>query len=735
MEPEIKNESEQDRPGRLDAILSCLNAPVQETSGELKPEEPAPVREEDDRKSLKKLRENLMSYDWARQDVYRISLKFFKERTAQELDAQFQKLLASFHYLESPAENHDLALKVLLNEMTSTEAMKKSLLRRDSADLRKVLSQQDWSKGYVEQLVGKYAGEKTIAEINAKFHLVINELPYESDPRENTNLALKVMLDWANYEQIKLDAQRNKYVRETARVFKGLSQEYVDRIVEKFFNRETVHGVFDRVLRLTQRLRVGVHPRDHVLAVRTILGDITEDEARLEVRKAKNAEDISRVERELALGGDTVSRLMERFAKLPDSPWFDEEFPAIFGQLQAINDAPKDNAMLAVRALAGELNRENALGSARRCRNLKDIQRLAKQLELKEEYLKALLKRYDSDTAGDFYEGDYLRILNALRRYEGSDEANAMIAVRVLVGEIPEDSVIKMSELVQAFARYELPEEALDRLSRKFLSTKTPAELLAEFEAVLDKMPYVDSREENCGAAVEALLNEKPEALAAMIDRAKLTREKGAMLRALNGYGWFSGFATELQEKYYGKKTADQLIDSFENSLAEMDYLEKPTENYDLGIKILLEKISLKEARREAQLRKGLKSLAATTEFVRDITERYLGAKTPEEVTEFFQSRLKNYTFWQADNAQHRYIIDVLVDELNGKSSPNISVLCAELLDSKVPLSNVRTILSFFMKKEDAGFDPTEACKIYMGFYQAEGDHDKATGQMLKSLS
>ena len=581
----------------------------------------------------------------------------------------------------------------------------------------------------------KYAGEKNVSDLNSKFHLIINELPYELDPKENTPLAIKVLLDWANYEQVRQEAGRNKYVRETGRVFKNLPADCLDRIVEKFFGRETVHGVFDRVMRLTERLRVGVHPRDHVLAVKTILGDITEDEARIEVRKAKNAEDISRIERELALGGDTVSRLIERFAMKADAPWFDEEFPAMFGLLQSANDAPKENALLAVRVLAGELDKEKARDSARRSRSLKDIQKVAKQLALKEEFVKALVKRYSAENSGDFYEGDYLRILRALRQYEGSEEANGLIAVRVLTGEIPEDSVIKMSELVQAFARYELPEEALDKIASKYLATKTPAEVLAEFEANLDRLPYVDSREENCGFAVDAMLNEKPEVLAEMVSRATVSREKGQMLRALNGYGWFSGFATELLEKYHGHKTSEQLIGAFENSLAEMDYLEKPTENYDLGIKVLLEKISLQEAKRDAQLRKELKALACTSDFVTEITERYLGAKPPTEVVEFFQSRFKNYSFWKADSAQHRYEVELLVDELNGKASSNISVLSAELLDSKVPLSNVRSIVSFFTKKEDAGFDPGEACKIYMGFYQAEGDHNKATEQLLKSLS
>ena len=132
MEPEIKDGGESAHSAKLEEILSSLEAaelPLQD--GALS-EEPAPKHEEDDRKSLKKLRENLMSYEWARQDVYRISLKFFKERTAVELDAQFQKLLNSFQFFENPKENHDLALKVLLNEMTSTEAMKKSLLRKDT---------------------------------------------------------------------------------------------------------------------------------------------------------------------------------------------------------------------------------------------------------------------------------------------------------------------------------------------------------------------------------------------------------------------------------------------------------------------------------------------------------------------------------------------------------------------------------------------------------------------------
>ncbi|HOX22916.1 MAG TPA: hypothetical protein PLL10_05585, partial [Elusimicrobiales bacterium] len=298
MESETKNSGKGSHSARLDEILNSLESGGERPEGELPPE-PEQKHEDDDRKSLKKLRENLMSYDWSRQDVYRISLKFFRERTAQELNAQFQKLLSSLQYFESPKENNDLALKVLLNEMTSTEAMKKSILRKDTLDLRKALMQQDWARGFVEQLVKKYAGEKNITELNSKFHLIINELPYETDPKENTALAIKVLLDWANYEQVHQEAARNKYVRETARAFKSLPQEYLNRIVEKFFSRETVHGVFDRVSRLTERLRVGGHPKDYLLAVKTILGEITEDEARIEVRKAKNAEDISRIERGL----------------------------------------------------------------------------------------------------------------------------------------------------------------------------------------------------------------------------------------------------------------------------------------------------------------------------------------------------------------------------------------------------------------------------------------------------
>ncbi len=695
----------------------------------------APPREElNDKKSLKALREHLMAFPWAKEEVYSLSSKFFGRRTAVELDEQYQRLLKSLHYLEMPEENADLALKVMLDEMTSAEAIKKSLLRKSETELKKALEDFSWPADNISRLARKYAGEKTAKEIETRYRIILSELPYDDSPDENRDLALAVLEDGGQYDSASNEAARRKYSREISKMLGLPARPHVARLTGKFFGTETPGALLTKCEDISQEIRSGVHPRDFEPAIKVLLEDLTQQDAALEMRALKNQDDIAHIADELGLSKKQAGKLIANCAQPRGKRWFDEEFLRIFKALPEYVDSDRTNAMLTIRVLAEEISQDQASGEAQRSKNREDVLLVAQELSLAQEDVDRLLALYDVAGASNFRGGEYDRLLGVIPHAQELHKSAGHLALKVIFGEITEDTAFKMAELIKAFGKFAIPEEDLNEIADKYLDKKSAEELLFSFEAILEKLPYMQSREENYGLAISVLISGGSQSLDNAIDQSQLKKDRAEFQRALNGYGWFSGYASELCEKYFNTKEVRQLISEFEALLSEMLYQQKPTENYDLGMRVLLEKMSRSEAAREAELRKLFKEAPWARDYAADMAGSYLGHKAPAEVFASLGERFEKNDFWKKDQAAHRYIAAKIIDELAGRFDFRMSELFFALFSNGVSLETVREIEKMSATLTGRHFDPQALAQRYVGSV-AENATDNPGQRMLELIN
>ena len=153
-----------------------------------------------------------------------------------------------------------------------------------------------------------------------------------------------------------------------------------------------------------------------------------------------------------------------------------------------------------------------------------------------------------------------------------------------MLDQLSADLAPQFADILEAFSRYAIPEEDVDRIAAQFLSRKTAQELLLEFEAILEKLPYVDSKEENLGVAINVLLDSTPAALEAAREAALFKKDRIDFQRALNSYGWFSGFAADIIEKYQMNKDVPAIIAEFEDIMKQLPHSARPAENHDIAM-------------------------------------------------------------------------------------------------------------------------------------------------------
>jgi len=728
--PDKTNKKQLEQPPDLGGIFARIGKKEEESPSP--PPKPAKAEEPPDRKSLKSLRENLLAYGWARENVYSISAKFFGKRTAAELDEQYRKLLNSLNYLESAEENADLALKLLLDEMTSAEAVKKSLSRKAGAELKHALAGTGWPAEKIEKIAAKYAGDKTAADIETRYRMILSELPHRRTPEENSDLALDVLEDKGAYPQARILAERRKYAAEIAELLGPLPEGCASRLAEKFSGAAAPAELLEKCRAVSEEIRAGAYPGDFLPALRVLLGEIEKADAAREMRALKNQDDIARMTEELGTTQRQTAKLVANCAQSKSAHWFDEEFLRLFNALAQYPDSDRKNALISLRVLAGEIAEEQALDEARRAKNRADIAALAADLRLDQECADKLLERYDIAGAPAFAGAEYARLLSAIPCPQESHKSAGRLAVKVLLGEITEEAAVNMAELAGAFGKFALPESDLSAIADKYLGKKTAGELLLSFEFILDKLPFVQSFEENYGLALDVLINGGAQSLDAAVSRAALKRDLMEYRKALNSYGWFSGYASDLCEKYFGKKDAQALIADFEALLEALPHEAKPTENYDLGMRVLLEKISSAEAQREAELRKLLRAEPWGRDYAAEMAAAYLGDLLPEELAGFLKERFERSDFWKREQPLHRYIAARTIEELSGKSETRQTEMLFELLALGVPLEAVKDIEQSVPRLAGRHFDPKDIAKRYAAVAAQSGAHSGAGGVFLE---
>ena len=248
--------------------------------------------------------------------------------------------------------------------------------------------------------------------------------------------------------------------------------------------------------------------------------------------------------------------------------------------------------------------------------------------------------------------------------------------------------------LVSKLVDGQILEDDLRIIACRYLKAKTPADIVATFKAVLDKLPHVVDPAENLGLAVRVLLDGTPASFEHACKLASVRQAREILRRSLAKRELYAGYEYDLADHFGGKKNLTQIEQTMEEVLQLLPFCVDKTENKELACKVLLGAMSQEEAAQQAQYLRDLKAQSLTQGLAPEIMKSYLGTKPAEEILEFFEQSLAPYTFWKSDRPAHEFALRVLLGELNGTYNRQISQFVLDMLENGSSLDLMTDMLS-----------------------------------------
>ena len=105
-------------------------------------------------------------------------------------------------YKEEPYENLALAIKILKKgrQEVFESSKKQAQIKQEKLAYMQEIAKIPFFVGYEDELTLKFFGKKTLVELGLDFKTLLNNLPYEQNYKENTDIGLKIMLGKIPYK-------------------------------------------------------------------------------------------------------------------------------------------------------------------------------------------------------------------------------------------------------------------------------------------------------------------------------------------------------------------------------------------------------------------------------------------------------------------------------------------------------------------------------------------------------
>ncbi|ACC98791.1 hypothetical protein Emin_1241 [Elusimicrobium minutum Pei191] len=142
-------------------------------------------------KDMYSFRKSLAKYDCFDPFTYEISKKFAGVITAGRLVENFNSILNSLPFCSSPAENNDLACKVLLNKIKQEEAVTQATYRRN-------LKAKSLTEGLAPEVLKKYLGTMSPEDIIAIFDKALSHYSFWKTDSKKHLYALEAVIAQLN---------------------------------------------------------------------------------------------------------------------------------------------------------------------------------------------------------------------------------------------------------------------------------------------------------------------------------------------------------------------------------------------------------------------------------------------------------------------------------------------------------------------------------------------------------
>lgn len=324
----------------------------------------------------------------------------------------------------------------------------------------------------------------------------------------------------------------------------------------------------------------------------------------------------------------------------------------------------------------------------------------------------------------------WTKLFTELKTIYDNKTLNCELCINALKGNITPKEAVEITNLAVVLNMPILSSD-LQSLYLKYGSVKTPQEILITLQTLLKRFDYVHSPVENLPLALKVMLEATEKNLKYAEDKASFNKGKILFLRALCANKFFAPFARELTLRFYGRISAQDLsliLQKITSRLAGGTCKE----NAEIGLKVLLGKLTFKEASAQANFLFDKRKNMFSNAFEQEALNSYLGTKNKEEVLSFFHTTLSQYDFWQKDNSKYCFALTILISQLNGTISEEWGKTSLKLLQEEAPETSVENILKELSKNPISTF---EIINSYRDFYSQTSSHKEAALRVVNKFN
>ncbi len=206
------------------------------------------------------------------EDLLIIACRYLKAKEPATIAATFEAVLKKLPHVSRPEENLGLAVRVLLDGTAESfeNATQKATVLREREILRRELSKKELYSGYEYDLAEHFGGKKTMVQLDREMTELLQNFPYCSNPKDNKELACKVLLGSLSMEEASKQAQ---YLRDlkAQTLTQGLAPEIMKSYLGtkpaeelmKFFEQSLMNYTFWKSDR-----------EKHIFALHTLVGEL-----------------------------------------------------------------------------------------------------------------------------------------------------------------------------------------------------------------------------------------------------------------------------------------------------------------------------------------------------------------------------------------------------------------------------------------------------------------------------
>ena len=474
----------------------------------------------------------------------------------------------------------------------------------------------------------------------------------------------------------------------------NVDDDYAAKLVYTLENKKTLQSLQQDIADIAAQLGETQSAMSDTIVAKILLDEITLPAALRQIRVYNNALSITELTEALETSPVDTDLLLNCYASFASRYFFDVQFADALKDVRDNSDMtePEQKARYALDKLIEKAHQEIQTNKDLPDANKKAIYEKADQYHLSLTITAALLAIYTMPGTVSFQE-HFESLMSTLQQINLDEKLNASLAAKALLCQItPKDAqdITLTSKLLNG----QVLEEDLMIIACRYLKTKKPQDILDAFEAVLQRLPHVNQKEENLGLAVQVLLDGTESVFEKAQKKAALRRDKILLRKALSQHDTFAGYEEDLANHFAGQKIIEEIEQQTNELLASLPYCQDPSENKELACKVLLGTLSFEEAKTQASYLQDLKAKTLTKGLAPQALKNYLGTKPAEELTAFFEKALAPYTFWKSNQAAHEFALQALVGELNGTSNTNISTFALDMLENGSSLELVGDMLA-----------------------------------------